>query len=281
MPSLAIVYSRVRAEEKLLFAACEELGVSVEKIRDNEMIIDLASGRPSIESSVVLSRSVNHARIVPVTLFFESKGKHTINTAEATEICDNKFTTSLKIQEAGLPTPRTMMAFTEEAALQAIEEMGYPCVMKPVVGSWGRLLSKINDREAAESLLEHKKVLGSYQHSLFYIQEYVEKKGVDIRSFVIGDKCIATIYRKSEHWITNTARGGSAENCPVTDEIADLSVKAAKAVGGEIVAIDLMGEPGAYTVNEVNSSMEFRNSIDTTGVNIPVEIIRYIKEKYL
>jgi [lysine-biosynthesis-protein LysW]--L-2-aminoadipate ligase len=150
-------------------------------------------------------------------------------------------------------------------------------VMKPVVGSWGRMVSKINDRDAAEAILEHRDVLGSYQHAIFYIQEFVDKPGRDIRSFVVGDECICAIYRTSEHWITNTARGGHASNCPVTPELADLSVRAARAVGGGVVAIDLLEtREGALTVNEVNYTMEFRNSIDTTGVDIPARIIDYV-----
>ncbi len=155
--------------------------------------------------------------------------------------------------------------------------------MKPTQGSWGRLLSKINDRDAAETVLEHKQLLGNYQHSNFYIQPLIEKQqGRDIRAFVVGDRCIAAIYRKSDHWVTNTARGAEASNCPVTDDIADVSLRAAKAVGGEIVAIDLIeAMSGELLVTEINSSMEFRNSIKTTGVNIPQEIISYIKETYL
>jgi [lysine-biosynthesis-protein LysW]--L-2-aminoadipate ligase len=168
------------------------------------------------------------------------------------------------------------VAFTEESALKAIEEMGYPVVLKPAVGSWGRLLSKINDRDAAEAILEHKTVLGSYHHSIFYIQKYVEKSGRDIRSFVIGDKCIAAIYRTSEHWITNTARGGKATNCLITDELNDISVRAANAVGGGIVAIDVFETEQGLTVNEVNYTMEYKNSITTTGVNIPKHMVEYV-----
>jgi [lysine-biosynthesis-protein LysW]--L-2-aminoadipate ligase len=137
----------------------------------------------------------------------------------------------------------------------------------------------VNDREAAEALLEHKEVLGSYHHSIFYIQEYVPKaKGRDIRAFVVGDECICAIYRTSAHWITNTARGGQASNCPVTPALADVCVGAAHAVGGGVVAIDVFEtEDGRYTVNEVNYTMEFRNSIDTTGVNIPARVIDYVE----
>jgi len=144
------------------------------------------------------------------------------------------------------------------------------------VGSWGRLLSKINDRDAAETVLEHKTVLGSYHHSIFYIQQYIEKQGRDIRSFVVGDDCITAIYRSSDHWITNTARGAVASKCEITTEIAEISLAAAKAVGGGIVAVDLFESDAGLLVNEVNYTMEFRNSIDTTGVDIPQVVANYI-----
>jgi [lysine-biosynthesis-protein LysW]--L-2-aminoadipate ligase len=144
-----------------------------------------------------------------------------------------------------------------------------------VVGSWGRLLSLIRDRDAAETVLEHKEVLGGYQHQLYYVQELVDKGGRDIRAFVVGDACIGAIYRSSEHWITNTARGGKASNCPVTPELAEIAVKAAKAVGGGVVAIDLFESPRGLLVNEVNHTMEFKNSVSTTGVDIPGKILEY------
>ena len=165
---------------------------------------------------------------------------------------------------------RTLVAFTPESALQAIESLGYPVVLKPAVGSWGRLLSKINDREAAEAILEHKETLGTYHHSIFYIQEYVRKPGRDIRAFVVGNETICAIYRHSPHWITNTARGGQASVCPVTPELNDLCVRAATAVGGGVVAIDVFEDPDrGLLINEVNYTMEFRNSIEPTGVDIP------------
>ena len=283
MASLGIVYSRVRPEEKLLFAACEQVGVELERIRDNDLILDIADSADKFTSKVVLQRSMNHGRI-PLTLrYLEGLGIHAINSVESTELADDKFATSMALQVAGVPTIPTKLAFTEESALQAIEELGYPVVMKPTSGSWGRLLSKINDRDAAETVLEHKKFLGTYHHSNFYIQPLLEKQDSrDIRAFVLGDRCIAAIYRQSEHWVTNTARGAVASNCEVTEDIANISVAAVKALGGEIMAVDLIESPDhGLVVTEVNSSMEFRNSIKTTGVDIPVEIISYIKDTYL
>jgi [lysine-biosynthesis-protein LysW]--L-2-aminoadipate ligase len=194
------------------------------------------------------------------------------------QVCGSKLETTLALARAGVPSPRTQIAFTPESALALIEQMGYPVVLKPAVGSWGRLLAKVNDREAAEAILEHKATLGSYQHSVFYIQEYVDKPGRDIRSFVVGDKTICAITRHSAHWITNTARGGRAENCLVTPAIDTLSCAAATAVGGGIVAIDLLETAdGRLLVNEVNHTMEFRNSITPTGVDIPGRIVDFVE----
>jgi [lysine-biosynthesis-protein LysW]--L-2-aminoadipate ligase len=190
--------------------------------------------------------------------------------------CGDKLLTSSALNRARVPNPRTMLAFTPESALEAMEELGYPVVLKPAVGSWGRLLARINDRDAAEAILEHKVTLGSFHHGAFYIQEYVNKPGRDIRSFVVGDETICAIYRTSPHWITNTARGGQATNCPVTPELDEISRRAAAAVGGGVVAIDLFETEEGLVVNEVNYTMEFRNSIDTTGVNIPGRVADYV-----
>src|SRR5437588_295104 len=187
-----------------------------------------------------------------------------------------KTDTSAALPRAGGPTPPTLVAVTPPSALEAIHNIGYPVARTPAMGCWGRLLAKVSDREAAEALLEHKEHLGSYQHAIFYVQEYVNKPARDIRSFVVGDETICAIYRESEHWITNTARGGRARNCPVTPEIANLSAAAARAVGGGVLAIDLLEGSGGMLVSEVNYTMEFRNSIETTGVDIPGRIVDHL-----
>ena len=135
----------------------------------------------------------------------DSWGIRCVNTPQVIQTCSSKLETSAALHRHQIPTPRTAVAFTPEAALEAMESFGYPVVLKPVVGSWGRLLAKVNDRDAAEAILEHKSTLGSYQHSTFYIQEYIEKPERDLRTFVMGDRVVAGIYRYAPHWITNTA----------------------------------------------------------------------------
>jgi len=272
---IGVLCSRVRAEEKLLFAELERRGLRYEKIDDREQVFDLH--RREYPFDVVLERCIQHSRALYMLKILGDAGVPTVNTYHVATTCGDKFLTTQALIHAEVPTPGCLLAFTPESALAAIEQLGYPVVLKPVVGSWGRMVSKINDRDAAEAILEHRDVLGSYQHSIFYIQQYIDKPGRDIRSFVVGDACIAAIYRTSPHWITNTARGGVATNCPLTPELVELSARAAQAVGGGVVAIDLLEDrAGRLLVNEVNYTMEFRNSIDTTDVDIPARIIDHV-----
>ncbi len=276
-PRVGVLLSRVRVEEKLLLEELTRAGVEPTIIDDREVSFALER-KPELGVDVVVDRCIQHGRALYTLAVLATYGIRTVNTYEVAEVCGNKLLTTLRLIRDGVPSPRTRVAFTPESALAAIEELGYPVVLKPLVGSWGRLISRVNDRDAAESLLEHKDVLGSYMHSIYYAQEYVRKPGRDIRSFVVGDDCIGAIYRSSAHWITNTARGGTATKCEVTPELADLSVRAARAVGGGVLAIDLLEGPDGLLVNEVNYTMEFRNSIDTTGVNIPAKVVAYVLE---
>ena len=275
--TVGVLVSRVRVEEKLLLAELERRGARVLRFDDREFTLDLDERHPEmIGCDVILERCINHLRALYTLKVLNDWGVPTVNSFEVANTCGDKLLTSTALVRAGVPTPRTILAFTPESALEACERLGYPVVMKPAIGSWGRLLARVNDRDAAEALLEHKVTLGSFHHGAFYLQEYVRKPGRDIRSFVVGDETICAIYRASPHWITNTARGGEASNCPVTPEIDLLSREAAAAVGGGVVAVDLLESERGLLVNEVNYTMEFRNSIDTTGVDIPGKIVDYV-----
>ncbi len=275
---LAILTSRVRVEEKLLIEALQRRGVEFEIIDDGELLFDLAQpGERWRAYDAVFCRSVSQSRGLAVLHVLEHWGIPVFNSAATTATCNDKLLTTLALLRAGIPVPRTMLAFDEPRAIEGIEAMGYPAVIKPISGSWGRLLSRINDRDAAEAVIEHRETLGSYQHHIHYIQEYVAKPKRDIRAFVVGDRTICAIYRASEHWVTNTARGAVTSNCPVTPDLDSLCVRAAQSVGGGILAVDVLeDEERGLLVNEINATMEFRNSIAPTGVNIPQEMLEYI-----
>ncbi|MFN2568359.1 MAG: lysine biosynthesis protein LysX [Candidatus Dormibacteria bacterium] len=267
---VGVLCSRVRVEEKLLLEALERRGVDVCRVDDREAVLDITS--PWQGYDVILERCLQHSRALYALGILNAWGIPTVNSYDVALVCGDKAHTSVALHSEGVPMPRTMVAFTPESALTAIETLGYPVVLKPTVGSWGRLLAKVSDRDAAEAILEHKQTLGSYQHGIFYVQEHIDKPGRDIRAFVVGDETICAVYRESRHWITNTARGATTSNCPVTPELEGISRDAARAVGGGVLAVDLFEQDGGYLVSEVNYTMEFRNSIDVTGVDIPARI---------
>jgi len=275
-PLIGVLHSRVRVEEKWIFASLEERGVRFDRLDDRNVQFSPDDPAPWQKYSAILCRSLSTSRGLYALEMLNAWGIPTVNSFEVSRICSDKISTSFALENAHVPQPRSAVAFTPETALEAIEEIGYPVVLKPPVGSWGRLLAKINDRDAAEAILEHKAVLGSYQHSIFYIQEYIEKPGRDIRLFVIGDQIAMGLYRNSEHWVTNTARGGSGELCPIDDELANISLQAAQAVGGGVLAIDVIEDPErGYLVNEVNHTMEFHTSQPLSGVDISGMIVDY------
>ena len=273
---IGVLYSRVRVEEKWIFSALEKRGVDFERLDDRAIHFDLENPTPWKEYDAVIERSISYNSGLYALRILNAFGVPTVNTAAVAEACGDKLTTSTLLAKAELPQPRNVVAFTPESALEALEELGYPAVVKPVVGSWGRLLAKVNDRDAAEAIFEHKATLGSTQHQVFYVQEYIAKPGRDIRAIVIGDRVLTAMYRKSEHWITNTARGGEGELCPITPEIESICLGAARAMGGGVLAIDLIEHTErGYLINEVNHTMEFHTMQPLSGVDVAGEIVEY------
>ena len=275
---IGVLYSRKRVEEKLITAELDERGVDYARLDPRTVRFELDGTGPEPGAyDAFLVRCLSHTNAYYITRWLEGLGIPTVSPHRTISVCGDKLLTSAALQEAGLPMPRTAVAFSPKAGLEAIEAMGYPVVLKPLFGSWGRLLARVNDRDAAEALLEHKSTLGGYLHSVAYIQEYIEKPGRDIRVMVAGDQVVYAIYRQSDHWITNTALGGEPLPCPQTDELVAMSVAAAKAVGGGVLAVDLLETmDGTLLVNEVNHTPEFHGARRATDVNIAGRIVDYV-----
>jgi len=281
---LALLITHIRAEEKLLIEAFRTRGIEPDIILDRDLLFNLNIGAEQLAPSgvawhdydVVFERCVSTSRGLYALAILNRWGIPTINHYETAALCSDKLQTALALAEAGIPQPQTRVAFAEGTVLEALDEVQYPAVLKPVTGSWGRLLARLNDRDSAEAIIEHRQTLGNYTHHTYYVQEYIQKPGRDIRAFVVGNRTICAIYRSSAHWITNTAKGGEATNCPVTPELNEMCLRAANAVGGGILAIDLLeDENAALLLNEINHTMEFRNSSQPTGVDIAAEVVRY------
>jgi len=245
-----VLCSRVRLEEKLIFQALRERGVEFGRIDVRRLVLDLADGALR-GYDIVLNRCISHSRALYAAKILEGQGVRTLNTYEVIATCGDKIMTTMALIEHGVPVPHAAVAFDQASALAAI-------------------------REAAEAVVEHHRALGA-PHMSFYVQEYVDKPGRDVRALVVGEETVYAVYRSSSHWITNTARGGSTSGLPVSPEIDRLSLAAAAAVGGGIVAVDILEDAdGALLVNEVNHTPEFHGALEATDVDVAGRMVDYI-----
>ena len=261
----------------MLHTAFAERGVDLAVVDDRTIHGELASWpAPVPRCDAILLRSKSQWRNEALARWLEARGGRPVNGSRVLATCGDKIRTTLALHEAGVPLLGASVSLAPESGSAAAEAVGFPLVVKPVVGSWGRLIGKVNDEDALELALEHKDALGGAAHTVTYLQPFVETGGRDIRSFVVGDRCVAAIARESDGWKTNTALGGRAVGIEVDAELASVSTAAARAVGGGVVAVDLFESDGRYLVNEVNGTMEFRNSVDTTGVDIPGLVVDYV-----
>ena len=281
---IGICYSRIRKDEKLLLGELRERGHEIEKIdvRKHQFGLDDTTA-PVDDLDIVVDRCLSTSRSLYVTQFFEHYGIPIVNSAETAEICADKAKNSLALSNADVPTPATKVAFTTDSAMDAIESFGYPCVLKPVVGSWGRLMAKIDSKSAAEAILEHKSVLGHYEHKVFYIQEFVDKPGRDIRVVATDGEPVAAMTRSSDHWLTNAAKGGETNDFALDDRARELVKTASDAVGGGLLGVDLMeiggDESGEYTVHEVNHTVEFKALDSCVATDVPGTVVDWLESK--
>lgn len=273
---LGVLVSYLRQEEKLILAAARARGMIVTPIFDRELTLNLSAptaAESGVEIDVLLDRSVVHSRAGYTLWAMNRWGIPTLNTAAAVSICDDKARASMVLEAAGIPSPRTFVAYSVESALKACEQLGYPAVLKPVTGSWGRLISKVNGPEQAKAIISQKSEHGSFHHDIYYLQEFIEKPGRDIRAYVIGGQIVAASYRTSEHWITNAARGAVSLPCPITPEIEDLAIRACDAVGARLAGVDLIETGDGLKVIEINTGGEFKGLMTTTDRDIAGEIV--------
>lgn len=275
MVKLALLYDIARWEEKSIVEAAKRSSVELELVHVPSVSVELTA--QSLDFALALQRCASHARALASTIAFEAADCTVVNDSQSLAIARNKLWTTAKLIASGVPVPKTSIAFSEAAALKAAEAMGYPVVVKPIDGSWGRLVSLADDEEDIRAILEHREQMANPSFKVHYIQEFVRKPGRDIRVCVIGDEVPAAIYRVSSHWITNTARGGRAEPVELDGELEDISIKAARAVGAAFAGVDVFEDPArGYLVCEVNAVPEFKNTVKATGVDIPGKLIDYL-----
>ena len=275
--TITALYDTIRLEEKLLIESAKKNEINLEMVDCKKLSVDL-NEKKSFDSPV-LQRCVSYYRNLHSTAAIEGQGVRVVNCLNTGIFAGNKLFTHMLLQKSGVPTPNATVAFSKDAAMQALDRNGFPKIIKPTVGSWGRMVSKINDMDSAEGIIEGRETMYPI-HQIHFLEEFVERPPRDIRAIVIGDTVPAAIYRNSGdgNWKTNTHLGGSAETCEITNELEDICLKAKNAVQGEIVGVDLMeSNDKGLVVHEINNTTEFRNVVRVTGVDIPKLMLEYIK----
>lgn len=278
--SLIILYDNIRWEEKALYEAAKSKGIPVNNLDCRAVSVSLNEQGYRYKDKVIIQRCVSYFRSLHSTAVLEGLGSIVVNPLQTATICGNKLFTHMRLLNAGVKTPKAVSAFSEESAIAAIEEVGYPAVIKPVVGSWGRLVALLRDRDAAKAVIEDRMHMFPLYH-VFYLEEFVKRPPRDIRAIVIDNAVVAAIYRYSVEgdWKTNMALGGRAERCPISNQLEDVCLKAAHAVGGKIIGVDLMeSEEDGLIVHEVNNTTEFKNTVKVTGIDIPQLMVDYLSD---
>lgn len=279
-PEITILYDIIRWEEKALLKVAEEKNVNVQMMDCKKLSIDLDNALPS-NPGMVIQRCVSYYRNLHSTAALEGLGIRVINPLNTAVYAGNKLFTHMLLKKSGVPTPDATVSFSKDSALEMLDTQGYPRVIKPTVGSWGRMISKLNAKETAEGIIENReKMYPIYQ--VHYLEEFVKRPPRDIRVIMVGDEAVAAIYRSSKggNWKTNMALDGVATPCKVTQEMEEMCIKAKQAVRGDIVGIDLMeSEDKGLMVHEVNNTTEYKNTVRVCKVDIPSLIIDYALSK--
>jgi [lysine-biosynthesis-protein LysW]---L-2-aminoadipate ligase len=279
MVEVSILCDKVRFEEKALYEKTQSMGIKSKIVDAKTLTIGTYSKTRDFPlGDVILQRSVSYYRGLYLTACLEFLGFHVINRFEVGQICGNKLITSIRLVENKIPTPKTHFAFSAESGRESIKKTGFPVVLKPVVGSWGRGIYPLRDLETASMIIEMREEDDSPLSRIYYIQEMVDRPPRDIRCIVIGDQALTAIYRYSSQseWRTNVALGGKVELAPITKEMEDLALRAAKAVGGGILGVDMMEDKNrGLVVHEVNNTVEFRGAASVSKADIPNEMIDY------
>ena len=279
--SLTILYDTIRWEEKALYEAAKKRGINVNKIDCKYLFIDLNQAEASpYKDTIIIQRCVSYFRSIHSTSALGGLGANIVNPLHTATTCGNKLFAHMELQRAGIKTPRAVSGFSEESAISCLETLGYPAVIKPTIGSWGRLIALLRDKDAAKAVIEDRMhMFPLYQ--IYYFEEFINRPPRDIRAIVIGDRVVAAIYRYSidGEWKTNMALGGRAEACPITKELEDVCIKATNAVAGKIVGVDLMeSKEHGLMVHEINNTTEFKNTVQVTGVDIAGLMVDFCSE---
>lgn len=200
----------------------------------------------------------------------EAAGALVVNSPRSLEVAVDKYLASAKLAAAGLPTPKTIVCQTADAAMHAFRQLGGDVVAKPLFGGEGRGITRLSDENLA---LRAFRMLEQFD-AVIYLQEFIDHVGYDIRLFVLGDEVVGMKRANADDWRTNVSRGASTEPFAVDDRYADLARLAAAVVGAKIAGVDvLLSREGQEFVLEVNAVPGWKALARTLDLDIAAKVL--------
>jgi RimK family alpha-L-glutamate ligase len=266
--------------------ALEQRGVTVERYSSTRFLTRIgAEPRVTIlgarldDCAALVVRGIPTASLeqiifrVDVLHRLENLGVRVVNPAGAIEKTVDKYYTSSLLQDADLPAPRTIATERFDEALAAFEELGGDVVVKPLFGSEGKGMLRVNDADLAHRIFRALE-LGRY---VYYLQQYIPHQDWDIRAFVLGDRVLAAMARRAGGWKTNVAQGARGEALQLDMALEALALKAARVVGADYAGVDILcDERGQPYVLEVNGIPGWRGLQSTTELDVAGAIAEYV-----
>ena len=278
MSKICVVFDRLRSEEKMLQKEASNLGHDTVMLDAKITQVNTDSKKEDYNlGDVVLERCVSYFRGLHFTASLEFLDIPVLNKFDVASVCGNKMFMTLLLKKNNIPTPKTYFSFSSQSASDNLEKIGYPLVIKPVIGSWGRGVMPIKDKDTMDAVSEIRDITDSPHDRIYYLQELIKRPPRDIRVITIGNNPVAAMYRKSSGGFkTNIALGADPELCKITSEMEDMASKASKAMGGGILGIDMMEDnQNGLVVHEVNNTVEFKGLARVAQRNIPKEMIEF------
>lgn len=239
----------------------------------------LGAAEPDLfDCDVVLARIIPNGSLeqiiyrVDALHWLEDAGVAVVNSPQAIERTVDKFYTSALLERAGLATPRTVVCERLEDAAAAFREMG-DVIVKPLFGSMGLGMVRVSDEETAWRVFRALDAI----RGVYYLQRAIPHEGRDIRAFVIGDRVVAAIERRSPGWRTNISRGGEATAMVLPAAWSEMALHAARAVGAVYAGVDLLpAQDGTVYVLEVNGIPGWRGLQEATSFDVAGALIDHV-----
>ncbi|MEM0505087.1 MAG: RimK family alpha-L-glutamate ligase [Sulfolobales archaeon] len=264
----------IRHDEKLIIEAFKNLGINAVVIKVDSELLPLVDSK-TLEGSLVVVRPLSAYNAIYSAVAFESMGALTVNSSKTLYLCNDKILTYGCLIREGLKVPKTYIALSSSPLQTVSSRLQFPLIDKPPIGSWGRLVSYVRDSVDLKMISEHREFMGPLLKT--HVVQEVIGLGKDLRCIVIGDEVLGCMMRKASdgEWRSNVALGGTVERYPVDGEVAELAIRASKAVGAEFAGVDLLIGDGYY-VNEVNGVPEFKGFIKATGIKVHEHLVKYL-----